>query len=168
MIRILSNAAGTKRMIVNGASATMRDQNVLSVHSGSEIETLITKHHLVDLPITHRNMILNISANDQQLSVRVTLFELEKSLPGVWFRSEVARTSGDRRTLPCYFTFVPVRKRRGVYDYQPVINMIHLDGSELSMFPQVYDTWEPIKESALKAADYTTLGITGHSSRKRA
>lgn len=168
MITIFANAAGTKRMIVNNGAATMKDQNILSVHSASEIEGLVAKHHLVELPIHHRCFMLNINANDHQLSVRVTLFELEKGLPGVWFRGEVSRTSGDRRTLPCYFSLIPVRKRRGVYEYQPVVNMLHMDGNDLSLFPQVYDTFEPIKESVLKASDYAALGISSHVKRKRA
>lgn len=167
MINIFVNAAGTKRLIVNGNNATFKDQSVLSSHSDSEFDTLITKHHLVEIPFTHKNYILRINANDQQLSVRVSLFELEKCLPGVWFRGEVSRLEGDRRTLPCYFSMVPIRKKRGVYSFQPVVNMVHLDGADLSMFPQTYDAIEPIKESLLKAGDYQALGITS-SPRKRA
>lgn len=166
MITLYANAAGTKRMIVNNGAATMKDQNVLSVHTSSEIEGLIAKHHMVELPIHHRCFMLSINANAQQLSVRVTLFELEKSLPGVWFRGTVSRTTGDRRTLPCYFSFVPVRKKRGVYEFQPVVNMLHMDGNDLSLFPQVYDTFEPIKESVLRASDYASLGISSQARRR--
>ena len=165
-LKLLTNAAGTKRLICNGNTASFNDLNVLSVHTVSEFDTLIAKHHLVELPITHRCFNLHINAaNDQQLSVRVSLFELEKNLPGIWFRGEVSRTTGDRRTVPCYFTMLPIRRRRGVYDFRPVVNMVHTDSGSLAMFQQDYDGFEPIKESVLKSADYVALGIVGKPSR---
>lgn len=161
MIQIYTNAAGTKRFIVNGSNGHFKDQNILSVHSKSEFVALIEKHHLVETPITHRSYNLSIQAAGKELTVRVTLFNLEKDLPGLWFRGEITRTTSDRRVLPCYFSLIPVRKKRGVYEFRPVVNMIHLSGAELSMFRQEYDGYEPIKESVLKNADYVSLGIVG-------
>lgn len=167
MIALYTNSAGTKRLIRNGASATFKDQNVLSAHNASEVESIVAKHHLVELPVTHRSFTLSISANAQQLMARVTLFELEKNLPGIWFRGEITRTQGPVRTVPCYFTFVPVRKKRGVYEFRPMVNMIHMDGSDLAMFAQNYDAFEPIKESSLKASDYIALGVIGKTNKRK-
>lgn len=161
MIQLMTNAAGTKRFIINETAGHFKDQNILSVHAKSEIPTLIEKHHLVATPITHRSYNLSIRAACKELSVRVTLFELEKTLPGLWFRAEITRTTSDRRVLPCFFSLIPVRKKRGVYEFRPVVNMVHMSGAELSMFRQEYDDYEPIKESVLKNADYVSLGIVG-------
>lgn len=165
MVRFMVNAAGTKRFILNGDNGYFKDQNILSLHSKSEIPLLIEKHHLVEAPITHKAYLLSIVVAGKELTVRVTLFELEKSLPGLWFRGEITKPS-DRLVLPCYFSLIPVRKKRGLYEFHPVVNMIHMSGTSLSLFRQDYDSFEPIKESLLKTSDFIALGVIGKVSSR--
>lgn len=168
MIKILTNAANTKRLIVNSKNILFKDALCLSAHTQSELPDIIGKHKLVELPITHRTYRLKIRTGAKELVCTVTLFELERQLPGAWFRGEVSRDSGDRRAFPCYFTLIPVRKKLGVYAYKPVLNIIHANNSELSMYPQEYDSYEAVPESVLRIADYTALGVVGNQSQKNA
>lgn len=156
-MEIMVNANGTKRLVINGANIMFSYNGRNSMHSKSELDSLVATHKLVLIPLTHRSYILHIGAASKNLAVRVSLFKLDKQLPGVWFSGEVAKVTGDCRTFPCYFTMVPVRKKRGVYDFCPIVNIIHNDGSDLSMYKQIYDTYEPISESRLRRQDFPAL-----------
>lgn len=168
---IYSNARNTISLIRKGNSNIYRANGALDVITQSEADYAIESKNLVPLPLKHRMFILSIIVNEQldrQLDVTVTLEQHEKMLPGVWVRGTIqSRNSPRFKCLPCFFTFIPKRIKRGVYEYTPVVEMVCENNGELSMYRQVYDRFEPIESTALKEDDFHRLGFIGESKVSR-
>lgn len=164
---IYSNARNTISLIRRGNSNLYRANNQLDVITQSEADYAIESKNLVPLPIKHRMFILSIVIDDKlerQLDVTVTIEQHEKMLPGVWMRGTIqSRNSSRFKCLPCFFTFIPKRVKRGVYEFTPVVEMVSENNGELSMYRQVYDRFEPIESTALKEDDFHRLGFIGES-----
>lgn len=138
------NAPGTKRLILSKKEARFTAGDITTTHAAAKADLLIEKNHLVKIPVTHNQYILTMKVGEQQAHVSVKIFELQPHLAGLWFRGEVTRLSADRKTFPCYFTLLPHRVRRGVYRFIPRVCILHLEGGDVSSFPQHYDEFEPI------------------------
>lgn len=159
---IYTNAANSRSLVlppIKKHKGCYRDKGVVTKVDHEEGKVLIAKHKLVKLPIEHRSYILEMTIDGKvEASSRIDLLELETDIPGVWFRSRIRRIDGNKKTLPCYFAWIPKRRKRDVYDFDFQVYMVHAQPGGLALFDQpYYNLIKPVEDSFMNWADFSDL-----------